>query len=261
MTWNACGGNNTSCRFYEDPGGLVAAIVEQMLGHGTPTHAAFIQEFCDSFAKPLERELERRSGYGWDVRFAAAKVKRGADPARAPDTQCDRGRGAYGLAMAVPAGNTSWQVRYLPSPEGEEWRVAMCATLRSWRLRLCNAHLSYGGDDPTGRFRAQQLPAYLSLLWPSPFRVVFGGDLNLRTNSAQIVQAYEAFVECAQANQASPRTGPGTYYYTTPHANERTVKVDYLFTDPGSGHTCAVPPEVVHSSDHRPMWMTVDLSG
>jgi endonuclease/exonuclease/phosphatase family metal-dependent hydrolase len=89
--------------------------------------------------------------------------------------------------------------------------------------------------------------------------VIFGGDLNLRTNSAQITQAYDAFVECAQASQASPRTGPGTYYHSTPHDNARTVKVDYLFTNRGLAHTCAVPAEVVDLSDHRPLWMTVDL--
>jgi endonuclease/exonuclease/phosphatase family metal-dependent hydrolase len=259
MTWNTCSGNNRSCKFYQDTAGLVGNVRWYMRNHGTPTDAAILQEFCSSFAKPLEYELEKHYGYGWDVRFAPIKIKQGLDPAGAPDYQCDRGRGAYGIALAVPDENTWWQVRYLPSPDGEEWRVAMCAMVESWRVKLCNAHLSYGGDDPTGSFRAQQLPAYLAYVWPSRSRMIVGGDLNLRPNSTQIAPAYDAFVECAQANQASPRTGPGTAYATTRHDNAQTVKIDYLFTNPGLVHSCAVPSELVDSSDHRPLWITVRL--
>jgi endonuclease/exonuclease/phosphatase family metal-dependent hydrolase len=135
----------------------------------------------------------------------------------------------------------------------------MCATVPSWGVKLCNAHLSYGGDDPTGEFRARQLPAYLAFVWPSPLRVVFGGDLNLAPGSAEMAPAYDSFVECAQATQASPRTGPGTSYMTTPNDNALTSKVDYLFTNPGLAHTCGSPSGVVESSDHRPLWITIDL--
>ncbi|MFI6740380.1 hypothetical protein ACIBI9_46290 [Nonomuraea sp. NPDC050451] len=37
------------------------------------------------------------------------------------------------------------------------------------------------------------------------------------------------------------------------------MKLDYLFTQPGITHTCGVPGSPVESSDHRPMWMTVNL--
>jgi len=260
MTWNVCGGNNTGCAFFNDPDGLVAAVRRHMLNQGTPTDAAILQEFCGSLAKPLERELEKHSGHGWDVRFAPIKVKVGTDPAAAPNYPCLRGRGAYGIAVAVPDENRWWQTRYLPSPEGEEWRVALCATVESWRVTVCNAHLSYGGDDPTGSFRAKQLPAYLAYVRSSSrFRVVFGGDLNLRATSAQLAPAYDAFVECAQDSQASPRSGPGTAYMTSPHDNAKAMKIDYLFTDPDLPHTCAVPSKAIESSDHRPLWMTISL--
>jgi endonuclease/exonuclease/phosphatase family metal-dependent hydrolase len=259
MTWNVCAGNNSSCRFYDDPAGLIAGVRRHMLGHDAPMDAAILQEFCASFVRPLEHELERHYGHGWDVRFAPIKVKQGTDPARAPAVQCDRGRGPYGIALAVPGENRWWEAHYLPSPEGTEWRVALCATVESWWVKLCNTHLSSGGEDPTGSFRAQQVPAYLDYVWPTRFRVVFGGDLNLRATSAEVAPAYSTFVECAQASQASPRTGPGTYYATAPRDNARAVKIDYLFTNPELAHTCGMSPEVVESSDHRPLWMTINL--
>lgn len=263
MTWNACG-NNRDCRFYEDPNGLIATIRWHMLNHGTPMNAAIIQEFCRSFAKPLEDELERHYGYGWDVRFAPIKIQQGgSDPAAAPNKQCVRGRGDYGIALAVPDENTWWEARYLPSAEGAEWRVAMCATVESWWVKLCNAHFSHGMDDPTGSFRQQQVAAYQSYVWPSRFRVIFGGDLNQRppgtATSGGLVPIYNAFVECAQADQSSPRAGPGTHYTSSQHNNSQTVKIDYLFTNPGIPHTCGVPNGVVESSDHRALWITVNL--
>lgn len=262
MTWNACG-NNSDCKYYENPAGLIGAVRWHMLNHGSPMNAAIIQEFCRSFAKPLELQLEDHYGYGWDVRFAPIKIKQGNDPAAAPNKQCVRGRGDYGIALAVPDENTWWEARYLPSPEGAEWRVAMCATVESWSVKLCNAHFSYGGDDPTGSFRTQQVAAYQAYVWPSRFRVIFGGDLNTTppgtSTTNRLVPLYDAFVECAQANQSSPRTGPGTYYQTTPHDNDKTVKLDYLFTNPTIPHTCGVPGGVVESSDHRPLWITANL--
>ncbi len=262
MTWNACG-NNSACKYYENPDGLIATVRWHMLNHGAPMDAAIIQEFCRSFAKPLETQLEAYYGYGWDVRFAPIKIKKGSDPAAAPNKQCVRGRGDYGIALAVPDENTWWEARYLPSAEGAEWRVALCATVDSWWVKLCNAHFSYGGDDPTGSFRAQQVAAYQSFVWPSRFRVIFGGDLNLRppgtATSGGLVPVYDSFVECAQADQNSPRTGPGTHYESEPHDDSDTVKIDYLFTNPGSTHSCDLPTAPVQSSDHRPMWMTVQL--
>jgi endonuclease/exonuclease/phosphatase family metal-dependent hydrolase len=261
MTWNLCAGNNTRCRFYREPGTLAGAVRRQMLNSGTPTDAAILQEICDSVVRPLEYELEAHSGRGWDVRFVPIKVKRGDNAAKAPNFRCDRGRGAYGIALAVPDENTWWHSRYLPSPDGEEWRVAMCATVESWRLKLCNTHLSYGGDDPKGTFRARQLPAYLAFVGSADaqYRVVFGGDLNLPPNSKQIAPAYDSFVECAQTFQASPRAGFGTSYTTTPHDNAKSAKIDYLFTNPWLVHTCSVTPEVVEYSDHRPLWISVRL--
>jgi endonuclease/exonuclease/phosphatase family metal-dependent hydrolase len=259
MTWNACGGNNTGCRFYANPAELAPTVRRHMFNHEIPANAAIIQEFCSSYTRPLEHELEKHYGYGWDVRFAPIKIKRGADPAAAPSEQCDRGRGAYGLALAVPDENTWWEARYLPSAEGAEWRVALCATVESWRVKLCNAHLSYGGDDPTGAFRARQVPEYLAHVRSSRYRVIFGGDLNLLSGSTELAPAYDGFVECAQADQASPRGGPGTFYTTSPHNNAKTIKIDYLFTSPGLAHSCAVPSEVVEASDHRPLWIAVSL--
>ena len=127
--------------------------------------------------------------------------------------------------------------------------------MESWRLKLCNTHLSYGGDDPKGSFRARQVPAYLAFVTSSAaqYHVVFGGDLNLPPNGAQIAPAYDSFVECAQASQSAPRSGPGTSYATKPHDNAKSAKIDYLFTNPGLAHTCELPPEVVESSDHRPL--------
>lgn len=261
LTWNVCGGNNTRCRFYHEPGALVATVRELMLQRGTPTDAAILQEYCSSFVRPLELELETHSGRGWDVRFVPIKVKRGEDPRRAPDVRCNRNRGSYGIVLAVPDENTWWDSRYLPSAEGQEWRVAACATVESWRLKLCNTHFSYGGDDPKGAFRARQVPAYLEFVTAGAdgYRVIFGGDLNLGPTSPQLTPAYAAFVECNQVDRSAPRAGPGTSYATRPYDNAKSAKIDYLFTDPDLVHHCAMPDQVLDSSDHRPMWMAVRL--
>jgi len=259
MTWNACGGNNTSCRFFTEPGALVVAAREHMRNHGPAADAVFLQEICSGHIAPLQRELERHYGHPWDVRFAAIRHVVGDDPLRAPAWQCRRDRGEYGVAVAVPAGNTEWQVRYLPSPDRTEWRVALCARVAAWRLTLCNAHLSYDGDDPTGEYRVRQVDAYIGLVREAGGPVVFGGDLNLPPDSPVLAPAYARFVECAQTGRDSPRGGPGTFYASSPRDNGRTVKVDYLFTDQILAHSCGVLPTVERGSDHRPLWIIVDL--
>jgi endonuclease/exonuclease/phosphatase family metal-dependent hydrolase len=256
LSWNICAGNNAACHFYTRRDALTGTVRARMRASGA--EAGIFQEVCRSVVRPLERELEQHYGRGWDVRFAPIKLKRGDDPATAPAVRCDRGRGDYGIALAVPEGSTQWSVRYLPSPEGEEWRVAACVTVPAWRLRVCNAHLSYDGDDPTYAFRRAQLPEYLALVGTGG-RVVFGGDLNLRPDSPEIAAAYRTFVECAQADRAAPRTGPGTRYMSDPPDDARTVKIDYLFTDASTAHECGSPARVVTASDHRPLWLTMPL--
>jgi endonuclease/exonuclease/phosphatase family metal-dependent hydrolase len=252
LSWNVCGGNNSGCHFYRaGTAALTGTVRARMRASGAL--AGIFQEVCRSVVRPLEAELERHYGTGWDVHFAPIKVKRGTDPDAAPAFQCDRGRGDYGIVVAVPAGSTSWQVRYLPSPEGEEWRVAACATVPAWRLRVCNAHLSYDGDDPTYEYRRRQLPDYLALV--AGERVIFGGDLNLRPESPEMSAAYASYVECAQPARDAPRTGAGTSYASDPHDDARTVKIDYLFTDAPTAHGCGTPTDVVTASDHRPLWI------
>ncbi|MFX0594664.1 endonuclease/exonuclease/phosphatase family protein [Melissospora conviva] len=265
MTWNACG-NNPGCKFYDNPTGLVGTVVWHMQNHGAYADAAIIQEFCRSQAVTLEARLEAAYGYGWDVRFAPIKVKKTDTPETSPNKQCVQGRGDYGIAIAVPDENTWWEPRYLPSPTNAEWRVAMCATVDSWWVKICNAHLSYNGDDPDYGFRTQQVAAYKSFVSPSRFRVIFGGDFNLQPPAVVgyagggMTPIYDEFVECAQADQSSPRTGPGTFYTTKPHDNSHMVKFDYLFADPPLPHTCGrVGGGPVESSDHMPIWMTVDM--
>jgi endonuclease/exonuclease/phosphatase family metal-dependent hydrolase len=258
MTWNLCGGNNPGCPHYLDPAALVTAVGSYMSVQSAPLDATLLQEVCQSIVPALERELEQRDGARVDVLFAPIKIKRGTDPALARVKQCDLGRGAYGIAVVVPEGNPTGEVRYLPSPEGAEWRVALCVTVAAWHLRLCNTHLSNGTEDPRATFRAAQVQAYLAHAGLRS-HVVLGGDLNLQPNSPHLEPAYTALVECAQADQAAPRAGPGTFYPRSPHDDTRTVKIDYLFTNPGTAHTCDMPPGVVQASDHRPLWITVEL--
>lgn len=264
MQWNACG-NNSACKYYEDPQGLIGTIRWHMLNNGAPADAAIIQEVCSSFAKKLELQLEEHYGTGWDVRFAPIKIKETDDPATSPNKKCVRERGDYGIAMAVPDENTWWEPRYLPSQDGQEWRVAMCATVESWWVKLCGSHFSYTGDDVGDTYRTQQVAAYEEFVWPSRFRVIFGGDLNLLPPAEHgypgggLDPIYDDFVECAQADADAPRTGPGTHYETDPHDNDETVKLDYLFTNPELEHSCGIPGGTVESSDHRPIWITVDL--
>jgi endonuclease/exonuclease/phosphatase family metal-dependent hydrolase len=266
MEWNACG-NNSACKYYEDPDGLVATMRWHMLNHGRAADAAIFEETCGSFAKKLEHDLESHTGKGWDVRFAPIKLKRTSDPSTSPAKKCVRDRGQYGTMIALPDENTWWDTKYLPSPDGKEWRVAMCATVPSWNVKLCNAHFTSPGEDPDGKFRPQQVKAYQDFVAPSRFQVLFGGDLNLASPvesgnaSGGVNPLYDSFVECAQKDASAPRSGPGTYYQTNPHDNAHTSKIDYLFTDRGVTHGCGTPGGTVESSDHRPIWMTADLKG
>ncbi|CAM3160629.1 hypothetical protein [Stackebrandtia soli] len=264
LQWNICG-NRAKCPSSEDSDALIEAIRAHVTNPDTPADAALLQEVCRSFAGKLKRELEKHTRTAWEVRFAPIKLKRTADPDTAPDKKCARDRGDYGIAMALPAENAWWEVRYLPSPEDGEWRVAMCATIPSWWVKLCNTHFTSPREDDGDTYRSRQVAAYADFVWPSKYRVIFGGDLNLETPAVNdydgggVAPLYDAFVECSQRDAESARAGEGTYYRNGPYDDSDMSKVDYLFTQGDLDHRCGRPREPVEQSDHRPIWISVDL--
>lgn len=277
-SWNLCSNNNTSsaCAFqFGAPaatGQAAADAVATALGGRRPD-AIFFQEICEKDAKPLELELEKEYGTGWDVRFAPTVYQvrdpdGSFDPLLTAQKECadssgtaasggDQDRGAFGIALAVADANTWYQAYTLVSPDGKEQRPALCATLPAQGTAYCTAHLSSGeykvggveqGDDPSNVYRpqqAQQFAGIVGTLAGEGFTVVYGGDMNTvaaSAASADLVPLYAGHQECAgqQQNPDGPYTGAPT---------NGSNKIDYLWGPASAAQLCTVVDPGL--SDHQ----------
>ncbi|MEU1132546.1 endonuclease/exonuclease/phosphatase family protein [Streptomyces sp. NPDC005900] len=209
----------------------------------TAAHAdvIFLQEFCEKLAKPLEHKLEARDGGAdtWDVRFAPIQLK--VAPGHFAQKTCTKNRGAYGVAIAVPAENIWYKAIELDSPDNKERRTALCAAVRSWAVMACTAHFSTGGpnyDDPARHIQqaqaahmAERSAAYST----SGYRTLIGGDLNATPtvtpdqSTVPVLQPlYDTHKECGQ-----PANRP----------TASSSKLDYLFaTFPATWSGCTTGP-------------------
>ncbi|MFI1017213.1 endonuclease/exonuclease/phosphatase family protein [Streptomyces sp. NPDC020965] len=300
MTWNVCA-NNTKCGW--DPQGLVhkglagetelVAEIQGRLRHSPSDElpdVVFLQEFCEKHAAPVERMLEQATGRGWSVRFAPIN-QRMIDAVGAPSgplvqKQCamigpeKQDRGAYGVALAVPAENV-WYQRYdLVSPlptvgkEELEQRTALCAALPARALQVCSTHFSAGDDDAQGSVRTQQaldLMAHMNKAGPG-YRTVFGGDLNLVPPhpsadvgnggpSTALIPVYDAYRECEQLNNPNAlRAGRATANFTaTPPKLPTPMKLDYLFGPSNADFRDCQVSASTGKSDHATLYGTVAL--
>lgn len=256
LTWNTCS-NNGDCKM---SGYSTDAFTDTITQRATAARAdvIFLQEFCEKMAKPLEQKLEARDGGAdtWDVRFAPIQLE--VAPKQFAQKRCTKNRGAYGVAIAVPAENTWYKAIELDSPAKTERRTGLCAAVRSWAVMACTAHFSTGGpryDDPTRHIQQAQA-AYMAgrsaEYAESGYRTLIGGDLNATPtvtpdgSSVPVLQSlYDAHDECDQpANR--PTAG--------------SSKLDYLFaTSPATWSGCTTGTDTDNTSDHRPVWGTVTL--
>ncbi|WP_372348064.1 endonuclease/exonuclease/phosphatase family protein [Streptomyces sp. KL116D] len=256
LTWNVCA-NNGSCPMYAYTTDQFAAAVAQRAVDAQADVVLF-QEFCEKLAKPLEQQLEARLDGGadtWDVRFAPIQYQIAGTDTWAQKT-CAKNRGAYGVAVAVPAENTWYRAVELASPQGKERRTALCAAVPSWSVMACSAHFSTGGagyDDPERDDQSRQA-AFLAteVARYSGYRPVFGGDLNATPtvtptgSTVPVLQPlYDAYKEC---DEPADRPTKGS------------IKLDYLFA-PGSAtwSGCTIGSDTGNPSDHRPVRGTVTL--
>lgn len=255
LTWNVCA-NNSDCAMYGySVSGFTDAVSQRV--EGANADVVFFQEFCEKLAKPLEQKLEERLDGGadtWDVRFAPIQYRTGTS--HWAQKACAGNRGAYGVAVAVPAENSWYKAVELDSPDGTERRTALCAAVPSWAVMACSAHFSTGGagyDDPD-RSQQQEQASYLAqqVGQYSGYRPVFGGDLNATPtvkptgSTVPVLQPlYNAYAECDEPDNR-PTKG--------------TLKLDYLFAPPSATWSgCTVVPEPANPSDHQPLKGKVTL--
>ncbi|MGV9790568.1 endonuclease/exonuclease/phosphatase family protein [Streptomyces sp. NPDC003435] len=284
LSWNVCANSNDQCQNFRVGGASLASQVVAQLG---PTaedareyRAIFLQELCESHAKEIETELERKTDSGWDVRFAPIKYNVDGSSVKAAKTCHYSGsdssgwtdRGAYGIALAVPDSNT-WYTSYdLPSPQNKtidgdwvrmEQRTAMCAVLPAQALQFCTAHFSSGDvrEDPDGVARIAQgslLQEIVHSYTPAGYRTVYGGDFNsippdfkskYDKPATVLTSAYAADQECDEGlYPATPRDGQ----FTKP-LDKREIKIDYLFGPPSATISRCDVTRDAGQSDHYPV--------
>ncbi|GAA3840604.1 hypothetical protein GCM10022226_73860 [Sphaerisporangium flaviroseum] len=261
MSWNICS-NNSACPLYRATTGTVAGTVAGAATNSFAPDALLLQEFCEKDAKPLELELEGRTGRGWDVRYAPIQYLLSGTAVTAqkvcvPDVN-NVDRGSYGIALAVPDVNTWYAAAPLTSPPGYEQRTALCAVVESKALNLCAAHFSSGlsTDDPDGSYRVQQVSELLASAAKPGYRSVLGGDLNLTPPDSPsgpvpgaLAPVYAAYQECDQSAHSGARRG-------TPTAGGS--KIDYIFGPRSAGYQCQVGTSNT-SSDHKPIYATITI--
>ncbi|QDY79605.1 endonuclease/exonuclease/phosphatase family protein [Streptomyces qinzhouensis] len=276
MTWNVCTNNGTDrgCNgFYQNTPADFTKTFMEMVGVRNPD-IILLQEFCEKYARPLEDALERGGTEKWDVRFAPIEYRvsgsengnlRAQKPCVMDGKNADRG--AYGVAIAVPAENTFYQAHPLTSPNKSnvEQRTALCASVPSWSVLACTTHFTprAAGDDPDPRIaQASELRAEITEATAKGYRVIFGGDLNAKPDEMGAESFYGAgHQECDRNNR--PTFDP------TPDTPGDEKKLDYLFGPANTTwHLCSVtddnkkPDEklpAVSYSDHHALRGVISL--
>ncbi|MFI7338253.1 endonuclease/exonuclease/phosphatase family protein [Streptomyces sp. NPDC050085] len=301
MTWNVCANNNVDHCWDANLAGkdqVSAAVVDRLPqpGSGALPDVIFFQEFCEKHAKPVEEALEQRTGRGWDVRFAptqyvigelGAPVLKGVlaqkECAKAGPDHLDRG--SFGVALAVPDSNTSYQGYTLSSPVSfgdaanstkAEQRPALCADLPERALHVCTSHFSAGAgyDDPEAEYRKIQAGEFMGIVRAAPagYRPVFGGDLNSVSpdstgadggdhDRSALKDMYASYRECAQLGDLnSSRSGPATAVASGPDGTgDPTMKIDYIFAPKTAPFTSCAVSATHGSSDHWTLYGTIAL--
>ncbi|MCX5392283.1 hypothetical protein [Streptomyces sp. NBC_00094] len=282
MSWNVCANHNSACGNHRVEGTALGDQITARMGttaEAQQYRAVFLQEMCESQAKPIEARLEAKTGTGWSVRFAPIKYtvdKSSVKAARTCDNAGSSGsgwtdRGSYGIGLAVPDSNVWYHSYDLPSPQNKtidgtwvrmEQRTAICAVLPAQALQFCTAHFSAGlpTDDADGSKRREQAAELQKIVrsYTMPgYRTVYGGDLNsIPPDSASpdtpndlMTSAYAADTECDEGlSSARPRDGRSTKPLTG-----RSIKIDYLFGPPtGTVVSCDVTADA-GQSDHYPV--------
>ncbi|MEV1025036.1 endonuclease/exonuclease/phosphatase family protein [Streptomyces sp. NPDC050264] len=299
MTWNICGNNNPGCwdKNLAGKDQVSTAIAERLPqpGGGAMPDVIFFQEFCEKHAKPVEEALEQRTGRGWDVRFAPTQYVIGelGDPVLGnvkAQKECAKAdgldRGSFGVAMALPDSNTSYEGYVLSSPVSyvasngkvykAEQRPALCADLPDRALHVCTSHFSAGAgyDDPDGKYRKIQAGELMDIVRRAPagYRPVFGGDLNSAApdstgpdggdqDRSVLTTMYASYRECAQRDDVtSPRTGTPTAVSSGPAGTgDPTMKIDYIFAPRNAPFTSCEVSSTHGSSDHWTLYGTIAL--
>lgn len=244
-TWNMCGVLQWNC---EGTGsGREKAMALKRLATEGGARVVMLQEVCAGDLATARTEL----GTDWHSAFQAYRSLdargRGAAARCAADSQ-----GAAGIAILAPSTLSDVVEPSVRQPATGLQRGILCAVVAAPHVRVCNAHLSLPGGDPSRpelEFRDDQLA---SLVNAADGRTVFGGDLNSAPPSAGERSRwiwprdlYRRYQECDQSSPSS-RTGRATH--RTGH------KVDYLFTAlPRAG--CSVRD--TGASDHWALVMQV----
>ncbi|MFJ9818378.1 endonuclease/exonuclease/phosphatase family protein [Streptomyces sp. NPDC101151] len=300
MTWNVCANNNKHC-WDENLAGqaqVKAEIIDRLAQPGSDPEVLpdviFFQEFCEKHAKPVEEALETRTHRQWDVRFAPTTYNLGelgqsvlGQYGVKAQKECAMAdgldRGAFGVALAVPASNTYYKGYTLESPASfvdkndgnktkkAEQRPALCADLPERALHVCTSHFSagLGYEDGDGTFRKKQAAELMGIAKQAPagYRPVFGGDLNSvgpdstgddGGNRTILEGTYASYRECAQLDDLNrPRTGTSTAVADA--AGNPTQKIDHIFAPRNAPFSTCKVSTTHGSSDHWTLYGTISV--
>ncbi|TDD89602.1 endonuclease/exonuclease/phosphatase family protein [Actinomadura darangshiensis] len=230
MSWNVCGG--PGCPSGAAPAELAKEIVQRMGatevgGRTVSTDAVLLQEVCEGQVRTFKKTLGR-----WSWAFAPS-------PGGAA---CSHGQGRVGVAIGTDAPLVQHEQTKLPAPAGRT-RIALCGEVPSWATRVCVTQLSTSED---AAWRRKEAGALTTLAGTG--RVLVGGDLADRPESAALDPLYKAYAECDQTG--SSRTGAKTRQSWQGTAIGKT---DYLFITRSASVSCSVPTARTKTSDHRPL--------
>jgi endonuclease/exonuclease/phosphatase family metal-dependent hydrolase len=225
VTFNVCG---NVCR-HGEVGATAGNIAYQVRALGASV--AMLQELCYSQFLGIRDRLAR---YGYRAEFARASTG-----GRCDDYDRKHGTG-FGIAI-LARGTMAGKVLYkLPSPYGkhQEGRVVLGVTVRlpGRTLFAVTTHTALGPNLPI------QLGALRRWLVPiaSHRPVLFGGDLNVAPDSADLDAFYAAFREA----NAGRKNGLPTFL------SRPNRKIDYLFGSRGFLAPAGVASANTGYSDH-----------
>jgi endonuclease/exonuclease/phosphatase family metal-dependent hydrolase len=152
----------------------------------------------------------------------------------------------YGTAILSKWPIRDWDNTHLPRLDDHEQRGLLRAeiNIQGARVDFYNTHLQHDNDPE----RELQARAVVDLVGQRPRRAIMTGDFNTPPGTA----AYQIIQESFWDSWDLAGDGPGYTY----HADEPTVRIDYVFTGRGLDViplTAEVVADDPESSDHRPV--------
>jgi len=221
-TWNMCGVRQWGCAATGSRSEKRHQL--KLLATRSGARVIMVQEAC---AADLE-QTRKALGASWRSAFTPYKWRNSGG--RTSTVQCAaRGQGAAGFGILSASALSRVTPVASPQPTVGLQRGILCATVATYDIKVCNAHLTLPGSDlahPDRELRDDQLTALVAAA--AGRRTVYGGDFNLDPpgagNLASWVWPDAPYTTQRECDQSSARSRSGRDTHSSGH------KLDYLFT-------------------------------